>query len=140
MSDQNLRSKLIRLAHAKPELRPHLLPMLVKGRSKQASSLTGLINDWIKGCCSKAMATLAKDAKLSQPSSVTPTFLKYKSSDLTFHFSWEIQGSDFKLEVEVQAGNNQPSESDVIDFDFGDSQESVVADIIKNVKPLLPSP
>lgn len=28
MSDQNLRSKLIRLAHAKPELRPHLLPML----------------------------------------------------------------------------------------------------------------
>ena len=28
MSDPTLRSRLIRLAHAKPELRPHLLPML----------------------------------------------------------------------------------------------------------------
>jgi len=32
VNDQTLRSKLIRLAHAKPELRPHLLPLL-----KQAS-------------------------------------------------------------------------------------------------------
>lgn len=32
----SLRSKLIRLAHAKPELRPHLLPLL--GQSKVASS------------------------------------------------------------------------------------------------------
>jgi len=28
MQDRQLRSKLIRLAHAKPELRPHLLPLL----------------------------------------------------------------------------------------------------------------
>jgi hypothetical protein len=28
MSDKHLRSKVIRLAHAKPELRPHLLPLL----------------------------------------------------------------------------------------------------------------
>lgn len=28
MNDKTLRSKLIRLAHAKPELRPHLLPLL----------------------------------------------------------------------------------------------------------------
>jgi len=30
----DLRSNLIRLAHANPELRPHLLPILKKGRSK----------------------------------------------------------------------------------------------------------
>jgi hypothetical protein len=34
MSD--LRSKVIRLAHTKPELRPHLLPLLT-GQSKQAA-------------------------------------------------------------------------------------------------------
>jgi len=31
MSDQALRSKLIRLAHAKPELRPVILPLLKQG-------------------------------------------------------------------------------------------------------------
>lgn len=35
MSDPTLRAKVIRLAHAKPELRPHLLPLLAQ--SKQAS-------------------------------------------------------------------------------------------------------
>lgn len=30
MSDKALRSKIIRLAHSKPELRPHLLPLLSK--------------------------------------------------------------------------------------------------------------
>jgi len=32
MPDQALRSKLIRLAHAKPELRPHLLPIIKQAR------------------------------------------------------------------------------------------------------------
>ncbi len=31
----NLRSKLVRLAHAKPELRPHLLPLLAKQANRQ---------------------------------------------------------------------------------------------------------
>jgi len=33
MSDRHLRSRLIRLAHDKPELRPHLLP-LIKGAAE----------------------------------------------------------------------------------------------------------
>jgi hypothetical protein len=37
---QNLRSKLIRLAHQKPELRPQLLPLLASGHSKRAWGLS----------------------------------------------------------------------------------------------------
>lgn len=38
MNPRNLRSSVIRLAHANPELRPHLLPLLVEG-GRSASGL-----------------------------------------------------------------------------------------------------
>lgn len=34
MSEKSLRSKIIRLAHSKPELREHLLPLVTKSASK----------------------------------------------------------------------------------------------------------
>lgn len=40
LSDQALRSKLIRLAHAKPELRPVLLPLLKQAASPLGPSVT----------------------------------------------------------------------------------------------------
>lgn len=39
MTDQNLRKKLIRLAHTNPEFRKEILPLL-QGRGKQASLIT----------------------------------------------------------------------------------------------------
>lgn len=43
MTDRALRGQLIRLAHAKPELRPILLPLLVEGSTgKQANILSDL--------------------------------------------------------------------------------------------------
>jgi len=39
MSDQDLRNGLIRLAHANPELRPTLLPLLVGGQVRAAGTL-----------------------------------------------------------------------------------------------------
>jgi hypothetical protein len=41
MSDKNLRSGLIRLAHTKPDLRAALLPLLASGQSKKASDAMG---------------------------------------------------------------------------------------------------
>jgi len=54
MSDSTLRSNLIRLAHAKPELRPHLLPLLAAGASSSVSSKTaapgaGSFEEAVKG-------------------------------------------------------------------------------------------
>lgn len=47
MSDKALRSKIIRLAHSKPELRKHLLPLI----TKKAGSMPRLDDaiDWISG-------------------------------------------------------------------------------------------
>jgi hypothetical protein len=41
MSDQALRSKIIRLAHTNPELRSHLMPLLTKTAAPDADSLYG---------------------------------------------------------------------------------------------------
>jgi len=43
---QNLRSKLIRLAHAKPELRPHVLPLLVQ--TKVAAIGRAFFQNWLE--------------------------------------------------------------------------------------------
>lgn len=40
MTDQDLRSKLVRLAHEKPELRPHLLPLLKEGSEGKTATMT----------------------------------------------------------------------------------------------------
>lgn len=64
MSD-TLRSKLIRLAHAKPSLRADLLPLLAKGQRKQAAENKYDLYDvqgWEK-VTSEIDAVIAKAAK-----------------------------------------------------------------------------
>ena len=48
MDEKSLRSAVIRLASAKPELRPHLLPILAKTASVDEMSLAKLINEACK--------------------------------------------------------------------------------------------
>lgn len=55
----NLRSKLIRLAHAKPELRPHVLPLLAP--VKTASQVGQTILQQMGGARRLVMMTGAKD-------------------------------------------------------------------------------
>jgi hypothetical protein len=43
MTDKNLRSKLIRLAHQKPELRPVVLPLLAKAAAANLSKRTAAL-------------------------------------------------------------------------------------------------
>jgi len=45
MSDKKLRSQLIRLAHAKPELRPHLLPLLKKASHADVFDFAQAVRD-----------------------------------------------------------------------------------------------
>tara|TARA_B110000503_G_C7010686_1_gene355541 strand:+ start:382 stop:819 length:438 start_codon:yes stop_codon:yes gene_type:complete len=45
MSEKDLRAKIIRLAHSKPELRSHLLPLLSNNREIKASSAVREIKD-----------------------------------------------------------------------------------------------
>jgi hypothetical protein len=40
MPDQTLRTKLLRLAHENPDLRPHLLPLLKQSGKKQAAAIS----------------------------------------------------------------------------------------------------
>ena len=53
MSEKELRSKVIRLAHSNPELREHLLPLITNGENSKVSSddlaksMMGLINEII---------------------------------------------------------------------------------------------
>jgi len=42
MSDRKLRSRIIRLAHAKPELRPHLLPLVASKRAQEVDAVEAL--------------------------------------------------------------------------------------------------
>lgn len=47
MSDKSLRSKIIRLAHSKPELRSHLLPLLTKSASDPLTEFLVIdFQDW----------------------------------------------------------------------------------------------
>lgn len=45
MSDRELRSKIIRLAHSKPELREHLLPLVTKTGGKSSDTVEDFIMD-----------------------------------------------------------------------------------------------
>lgn len=49
MEDRPLRSKLIRLAHAKPELRPSILPLLKQGRQFDWGELTLIQRRFLEG-------------------------------------------------------------------------------------------
>jgi len=51
MSEKSLRSKIIRLAHSKPHLRPHLLPLVNKSASYQELSENASyeeMNNWVE--------------------------------------------------------------------------------------------
>lgn len=52
MSD-NLRSKVIRLAHQQPALRPHLLPLLMEGSRVAAASVSDEDMDALRDYASK---------------------------------------------------------------------------------------
>lgn len=59
--EASLRSKIIRLAHEKPELRPDLLPLLkgkAKGRTAAANTLT-IVEDFLKNLWPKAQDMMA---------------------------------------------------------------------------------
>jgi hypothetical protein len=43
MTDQELRSKLVRLAHSKPELRQHILPLLKSAGTEKAAAMTATL-------------------------------------------------------------------------------------------------
>lgn len=57
MSDQALRSKIIRLAHTNPELRSHLLPLITKTAADEASNLEAAKKD-LKNFLSKVQKVI----------------------------------------------------------------------------------
>lgn len=57
MSEKSLRSKIIRLAHSKPELREHLLPLVTKtsaDKTEKYMCFTESAQDDIDAACIKA--------------------------------------------------------------------------------------
>jgi hypothetical protein len=92
MSDQILRSKVIRLAHSNPELRPHLIPLL-----KQAALPgKGAPTPWKVG-----YSVVKADAKGT--GSVYGTILKMTSAKL---FKSLIQWEDGSKEVVETSASN----------------------------------
>lgn len=66
MSDQALRSKIIRLAHTNPALRPHLLPLITKTAADEASKLETAKKD-LKNFLSKVEKVIESLREVKSP-------------------------------------------------------------------------
>ena len=91
MSDQALRSKIIRLAHANPALRPHLLPLVTAATAK---------GEWSK------WLSLTAQRRANILSNVW--YKATKNDDLSHRQGWHFSDKDPEVIVAEIARISQP--------------------------------
>jgi len=152
MSDKNLRSKLIRLAHANPKLRPALLPLLTEGRGKQAREQYQQTAEEM-AMVQKGSQTLRKLASMLGGARVDSgdrfLVVLYDADGIPTVTSWEgevaFQSSNEKLKVTVRITNDKKRGTFKVDLspDFYalGSQPAAAANAIGKAAPFeLPIP
>ena len=131
MSD-TLRTSLIRLAHAKPELRPHLLPLLA-GQRKRASfsfpyDLSAEISKEKKEIEEQLTPRLVKKYEGLYKQAFEAKFPKW---EIDVHFKYEKpevfgRGATYDngtVRIRVKVGLKQPDAEDVYDYLYEELEE-----------------
>ena len=102
MSDQNLRKALIRLAHAKPELRSELLPLLVKSAQEMAEEANTSGKGGVGGKFLKFLEEKGNDRVLNPE---TGRKIKIKSLGRTY-VTKKIQKKEFEKWLNSHRGRD----------------------------------
>lgn len=107
MSDKGLRAKVIRLAHAKPELRENLLPLLKEAHSRDSDVLGQVkrsMNNWLE------LATKKYDGERSKRDPHAEIYRNTVQGRLYRLGNWYWQESDdpdFFDDYDLEEGNHQ---------------------------------